>query len=88
MNTIKRNFKEGLNSLEVFQVIVESHEEISHIRLISHKVAVNWRQVNLSGMQKMSNLCNGITHTAPLKNYWCQRNNFLNLSINQLDPLD
>lgn len=36
-----RKLMVGLNSLEVFQAIVEFNYEISHIRLISHKVCVS-----------------------------------------------
>ncbi len=77
-------FKLKQNSLEVAQNIINNHPEILEIRLLAHSVEKNWRQVFEDNKSKLFALANSIKHEKPLQENKYNRQDFLNLALNDL----
>lgn len=81
------DFKLGQNSLEVVQSIIEHHEAIINVNLISHIVSKNWRENNSTTEDKVKNFVSGFGHLKPLSWMTLPRKSFLDLSFTDLDVL-
>lgn len=81
------NFSLNQNSLEVAQTIIENHREIISIKLISHKVETNWRQLYKSTEDKVLNLNRSFIHTLPIQQKIYKREEFIKLKLNDLNKL-
>lgn len=79
-----KRFEVGQNSLEAFKVIVNNNPSISSIKLISHAVGNNWRQINPDTSSKIKNLRSSFEHTEPYGEALYTRSRFLNLQMQQL----
>ena len=82
-----KSFKIGQNSLEVSQIIVKNCPEIIQLKLISHKVEKNWRQVNSTFSSKTKNILRGFNHDKPIKEIVYDRDRFLGLNLAGLEKL-
>jgi len=82
-----KNFKIGLSPLEVSQIIIENHSEVVQLKLISHKVEENWRQVNGTPSSKIKNILRGFSHNKPIKEVIYSRDKFLSLNLSKLEKL-
>ncbi|OGK31604.1 hypothetical protein A3B02_01055 [Candidatus Roizmanbacteria bacterium RIFCSPLOWO2_01_FULL_42_14] len=82
-----KNFRIGQSSLEVSQIIIEDHPEVIKLKLISHKVEENWRQVNHTSLLKSENILKGFNHDKPTKEVFYNRNEFLDLNLKKLEKL-
>jgi len=80
-------FKQGQNSLEVAQAIVKANSQVKNVRLISHKVAVNWRQVHKDSKSKMSNIAEALDHPKPTREINFSREKFLEINLDSLEKL-
>lgn len=80
-------FKIGQNSLEVVQSIVRENKEIVDLRIISHKVSENWRQIHPNSTDKISHLIEALHHPQPIREETITREEFLKISLNDLDIL-
>lgn len=87
MNKKDSLFKIGQNSLEVFQAIVLDNKEISYIRVISHNVCINWRQINPNERAKVDNLKKGLKHYLPNADKWYPKEDFLGLRLEKLETI-
>src|SRR3989338_4489137 len=83
-----KSFKIGQNSLEVSQIIVKNCPEIIQLKLISHKVEKNWRQVNSTFSSKTKNILRGFNHDKPIKEIVYDRDRFLGLNLAGLEKLE
>ena len=82
-----QNFKLQQNSLEVGQIIVRNFPEIKSIKLISHKVGINWRQLHKESKQKIINIIKAIEQPDPILEKIYERNDFLKLKLERLETL-
>jgi len=76
----------GQPSLEVLKKIVNTDKRISKLRLISHEVAINWRQVYSDN--KSENQGSSFLHTVPLNEMWVKREDFLSLELDGLPRVE
>jgi len=81
------NFKLQENSLEVFQTIVKNFPKIKSVKIISHKVEINWRQLHKEPKEKINNIAEAIEHPKLIKEKIYERENFLNLTLQNLEHL-
>lgn len=82
-------FRLGQNSLEVVQSIVEKHPEIQGLKIVSHEVFVNWRQLYKDSKDKILKIEESLTHSVPLEERSLSRDEFLKLSLASLsNPQD
>ena len=82
-----KSFKIGQTSLEVSQIIVKNQAEIIQLKLITHKVEENWRQVNSTPLLKIKNILRGFNHDEPIKEIVYGRDKFLSLNLTELEKL-
>lgn len=82
--TMIKTFQVGQNSLEVCKIIIGNHPEITSIKLISHKVQKNWRQVNDCPSAKLKNILKGFEHKKPIKEVCYTREKFFKLNLKTL----
>lgn len=82
-----KRFEIGQNSLEVCKVIVNNHPNIFSVKLLSHKVRDNWRQVYLDHSAKLQNLKDSFEHEKPEREISYNRERFLNLKLDQLEKV-
>ena len=82
-----KNFRIGQSPLEVSQIIIGNHPEVTQLKLISHKVEENWRQVNHTSLLKNENILKGFNHDKPTKEIFYNRNEFLDLNFKKLEKL-
>ena len=81
------NFKIGQSSLEVAQIIVRNFSKIIGIKLISHEVGINWRQLHKDPRDKIRNVSNALQHPKPIREVELSRKNFLDLKLTDLEQL-
>jgi len=88
MLSIKNNeFKLGQNALTVCQTIIRNNPSIISIRLIAHKVEVNWRQKYINNEEKINALNIAFEHPIPIKERILSRGEFEVLTFNDLNDL-
>lgn len=80
-------FNLNQNSLEVCQVIIQNHPEITSVKLISHKVGINWRQKYRSKNERIENLTSGLEHSQPSGQRVYSRKEFELLTLKDLPRL-
>jgi len=78
-------FSIGQNSLDVLKVIVGDNPSVLFVKIISHKVGKNWRQVNFNNKLKIKNLEEGFEHPNPIKEKIYSRKDFLKLELGHLE---
>ena len=81
---MSKNFSAAQNSLEVLKIIVNNHPVISSVKIISHEVGNNWRQIHLGHHEKIRNLGGGFEHDKPKQEKNYSRKDFLDLTLEQL----
>lgn len=79
-----KKFHIGQNSLEVCKVIVKNNIEISDVKLIFHRVGINWRETYKSTYLKYKNLEVGLKHDKPIRTLLFKRKQFLGLELKDL----
>ena len=80
-------FQLGQNALDVCKVIIDHQLNISDIRLIAHKVETNWRQRYQTTSDKLEYILEGFGHLQPTTEQEYSREEFLQLTLNDLSNL-
>ena len=81
-------FKEKQNSLEVCKTIIKNHPNIKLIKLISHKVSVNWRQKFINNEDKIKQIKKSLVHHKPTCTKIFDRESFLKLKLSDLNKFN
>ncbi|NOQ56276.1 MAG: hypothetical protein GQ477_05745 [Nanohaloarchaea archaeon] len=81
-------FQIGQNALDVCKVIIDHQPEISIIQLVAHEVNTNWRQQHQTTQDKLKYILDGFEHSQPLKYQDYFRDEFNQLTFDELDKLE
>lgn len=80
-------FQIGSNPLEVVQAIAKNNKDIASLKIISHKVSINWRQRCVDSKTKISNLIESLEHPKTTREKVFSREEFINLALDDLEKL-
>jgi hypothetical protein len=77
-------FQLGQTALDVCKVIIDHQPDISIVRLVAHRVNTNWRQCYQTTPEKLEYMLDGFEHSRPIRDQYYSREEFSQLSLNEL----